>query len=127
MRRALGFAAVAAVLSMSAQSYGLDPTLDPDRQRLEQQRLEQQRLENQRNNPNLINPSVVSKGPVIEGDVTRIDADSYVIRDLSGQDVRVYSIRAPCVRISKSAIMSSHGLIGLRRPMPRASPVVLPR
>jgi uncharacterized protein YdeI (BOF family) len=91
MRRALGLAAMAAVLGMSAPSYGLDPTLEQDRQRLiEQQRLEQQRLDNQRNNPNLMNPNLTGAGPVIEGDVTRIDADSYVIRDLSGRDVRVY-------------------------------------
>ena len=109
MRRAIGVAAVAAVLGMSAQTYGLDPTFDQDRQRV----IEQQRLENQRNNPNLMNPNPTGAGPVIEGDVTRIDADSYVIRDLSGRDVRVYFDPST---VRESIKVGDHVLVRFDRP-----------
>jgi len=100
---------VAAVLGMSAQTYGLDPTFDQDRQRV----IEQQRLENQRNNPNLMNPNPKGAGPVIEGDVTRIDADSYVIRDLSGRDVRVYFDPST---VRESIKVGDHVLVRFDRP-----------
>ena len=103
MRRAIGVAAVAAVLGMSAQTYGLDPTFDQDRQRV----IEQQR------HPNLVNPNPTGAGPVIEGDVTRIDADSYVIRDLSGRDVRVYFDPST---VRESIKVGDHVLVRFDRP-----------
>jgi uncharacterized protein YdeI (BOF family) len=94
MRTALGLAAIAAVMGISTQGYALDQYSDLDQQRFreqqrwsEQQRYnEQQRLvENQRNVP-----SEVTGGWIVEGDVTRVDADSYVIRDSTGRELRAY-------------------------------------
>jgi uncharacterized protein YdeI (BOF family) len=72
MKRAIGLVAFAAVLGLGPQSYAIDPSYsdqDPQRYR---------------------DSSLPTGGQVIEGDVTRMDPDSYVIRDLSGRDVRVY-------------------------------------
>jgi len=72
MKKAIGLVAFAAVLGLGAQSYAIDPAYseqDPQRYR---------------------DLSLPAGGQVIEGDVTRVDPDSYVIRDLSGRDVRVY-------------------------------------
>ena len=74
MRKAIGLVAFAAVLGIGAQSYAIDPYYsysDQDQQRYR-------------------DLSLPTGGQVIEGDVTRVDPDSYVIRDLSGRDVRVY-------------------------------------
>ena len=67
MRKTIGLVAFAAMLSVNTQSYALDPQ-----------------------DPRYIEPSPIISGQVIEGDVVRVDADSYVIRDLSGRDVRIY-------------------------------------
>jgi len=72
MKKAIGLVAFAAVLGIGAQSYAIDPYYsDQDQQRYR-------------------DLSLPTDGQVIEGDVTRVDPDSYVIRDLSGRDVRVY-------------------------------------
>jgi len=72
MRKAIGLVAFAAVLGIGAQSYAIDPYYsDQDQQRYR-------------------DLSLPTGGQVIEGDVTRVDPDSYVIRDLSGRDMRVY-------------------------------------
>jgi len=72
MRKAIGLVAFAAVLGIGAESYAIDPYyFDQDQQRYREL-------------------SVPTGGQVIEGDVTRVDPDSYVIRDLSGRDMRVY-------------------------------------
>jgi uncharacterized protein YdeI (BOF family) len=68
MRKAIGLIAFAAVIGAGAQSYAITPQ-DPQLS---------------------VEPSPSTGGQVIEGKVIRVDADSYVIRDLSGRDVRVY-------------------------------------
>jgi uncharacterized protein YdeI (BOF family) len=68
MRKAIGLIAFAAVVGAGAQSYAITPQ-DPQL---------------------YVEPSSSTGGQVIEGKVIRVDADSYVIRDLSGRDVRVY-------------------------------------
>lgn len=68
MRKAIGLIAFAAVIGAGAQSYAITPQ-DPQL---------------------YVEPSPSTGGQVIEGKVIRVDADSYVIRDLSGRDVRVY-------------------------------------
>jgi uncharacterized protein YdeI (BOF family) len=76
MKRAISLVAFAAIVGIGGivgQSYAIDayPYYDQDQLRY-------------RDMP------VPTGGQVIEGDVTRVDPDSYVIRDLSGRDVRVY-------------------------------------
>ena len=73
MKRAIGLVAFAAIVGIGGQSYAIDsyPYYDQDQLRYRDM-------------------SVPTSGQVIEGDVTRVDPDSYVIRDLSGRDVRVY-------------------------------------
>jgi hypothetical protein len=71
MKRAIGLVAFAAILGIGAQSYAIDPYYDQDQQRYR-------------------DLSMPTGGQVMEGDVTRVDPDSYVIRDLSGRDTRVY-------------------------------------
>ena len=68
MRKTIGLIAFAAVIGAGAQSYAITPQ-DPQL---------------------TVEPSPSTGGQVIEGKVIRIDADSYVIRDLSGRDMRVY-------------------------------------
>jgi uncharacterized protein YdeI (BOF family) len=68
MRKAIGLIAFAAVIGAGAQSHAITPQ-DP---------------------LPYVEPSTAIGGQVIEGKVIRVDADSYVIRDLSGRDVRVY-------------------------------------
>ena len=89
MRIALGLAAFAAAMGIGMQGYALDQYSDLEQQRLsEQQRAynEQQRLlENQRTNP-----SGMTGVWIVEGDVTRVDSDSYIIRDATGRELRAY-------------------------------------
>jgi uncharacterized protein YdeI (BOF family) len=68
MRKTVGLIAFAAVIGAGAQSYAITPQ-DPQA---------------------YIEPSPATGGQVIEGKVIRVDTDSYVIRDLSGRDMRVY-------------------------------------
>jgi len=68
MRKAIGVIAFAAVMGAGAQSSAITPQ-DPQV---------------------YVEPSPSTGGQVIEGKVIRVDADSYVIRDLSGRDMRVY-------------------------------------
>ena len=68
MRKVIGVIAFAAVISAGAQSSAITPQ-DPQV---------------------YVEPSPSTGGQVIEGKVIRVDADSYVIRDLSGRDMRVY-------------------------------------
>jgi uncharacterized protein YdeI (BOF family) len=94
MRIAFAIAAVIGVLGAGTLSLALDPYYDEhDQQRyIEQQRyLDNQRVEQRLREPL---PSVTTGGHVIEGTVIRIDADSYVLRDSSGRDARVYFDRA---------------------------------
>ena len=73
MKRAIGLVAFAAIVGIGWQSYAIDPYAYYDQDQLRYRDM-----------------SVPTSGQVIEGDVTRVDPDSYVIRDLSGRDVRVY-------------------------------------
>ena len=73
MKRAIGLVAFAAIVGISGQSYAIDPYPYYDQDQLRYRDM-----------------SVPTGGQIIEGDVTRVDPDSYVIRDLSGRDVRVY-------------------------------------
>jgi uncharacterized protein YdeI (BOF family) len=76
MKRAIGlvvFAAIVGLGGIGGQSYAIDPYPYYDQDQLRYRDM-----------------NVPTGGQVIEGDVTRVDPDSYVIRDLSGRDVRVY-------------------------------------
>jgi uncharacterized protein YdeI (BOF family) len=72
MYKILGLAALVVMLSISATTYALDPYYDPDQRFI----LDPQRYP--------------SSSQILEGDVVRIDADSYIVRDLSGRETRVY-------------------------------------
>ena len=76
MKIALGLVALALVLTSGAQARAADTIIDRDRN------LEQQR--------STLPPGAIT----IEGEVVRVDADSYVIRDSSGRDLRVYFDRS---------------------------------
>jgi uncharacterized protein YdeI (BOF family) len=69
MRIRIGLVTLAALLGVGTLSHALDPQGPP---------------------PRAIDPAPISGAPVIEGDVLQVDPDSYLIRDLSGRDVRVY-------------------------------------
>jgi uncharacterized protein YdeI (BOF family) len=77
MKIVLGVAALALVLTSGAQAHAADTIIDRDRN------VEQQRL-----------AAPLAGGTTVEGDVIRVDADSYIIRDASGRDLRVYFDRS---------------------------------
>ena len=91
MKTALGLAAFALVFTSVAQGYAADTNTDRDHQRL----IEQQRFGTPP--PGVITTPGASTLPgatTIEGEVIRVDADSYIIRDSTGHDVRVYFDRS---------------------------------
>ena len=79
MKLLLGVAAFAFIWTLGAQGHAADPTIGRDQQR----QIEQQRI-----------GAPLAGGTTLEGDVIRVDADSYIIRDASGRDLRVYFDRA---------------------------------
>jgi uncharacterized protein YdeI (BOF family) len=77
MKIAFGLAAFALALACAPQAHAADVTIDQQRQ------IEQQRF-----------GVPLAGANTIEGDVIRVDADSYIIRDLTGRDLRVYFDRS---------------------------------
>jgi uncharacterized protein YdeI (BOF family) len=94
MRMWIGITAVAIILA-AAPSYALDPYYAPD--------------------PRFADPyyRVVAATDTLEGDVVRIDADSYVIRDATGREMRVYYDRAT---VRDNVAVGDHVVVYYDRP-----------
>jgi uncharacterized protein YdeI (BOF family) len=105
MKIALGLAAFALVLTSGAQARAADTIIDRDRH------IELQRL-----------AAPLAGGTAVEGDVIRVDADSYIIRDASGHDLRVYFDRST---VRDNIAVGDHVIARFDRPaVPYASNIV---
>jgi len=123
MKKSVGLMALAVMLGLNAPGYALDPFYDQDQPRS--------------SGHGYFSPTFIANPEIIEGDVVRIDPDSYVIRDLSGRDVRVYVDRSTMrdnvavgdrvlVRFDRPSAPYAASIV--RRPVERITPaVVLPR
>jgi uncharacterized protein YdeI (BOF family) len=94
MRMWIGITAAAIILA-AAPSYALDPYYDRD--------------------PRLADPYYrsVAATDTLEGDVVRIDPDSYVIRDATGREMRVYYDRAT---VRDNVAVGDHVVVYYDRP-----------
>jgi uncharacterized protein YdeI (BOF family) len=123
MKQSVSLMAFAVMLGLHALGYALDPFSD-------------------QNQPRSLghgdfSPSFIAMPETVEGNVVRIDPDSYVIRDLSGRDVRVYVDRATMrdnvavgdrvlVRFDRPSAPYAASIV--RRPVENVAPgVALPR
>lgn len=97
MRIWIGIAAVATILA-AAPTYALDPYFDRDPRFVE---------------PYSRNVADLAAPGALEGDVVRIDPDSYVIRDASGREMRVYFDRAT---VRDNVAVGDHVVVYYDRP-----------